>query len=151
MEGKYIKTFAITHRYNSFLAINALFNNAVSNELENVDQIILKSPNDSDLLQITLKDMFENKKIFENFEKTSNFLLSRFRHNENTLDYFEKNKVEFQEKFKTLSDLADKLSSRLTDIHKEHQCFLKLVEKSNCLIKKAKEITDSNKNSNEDF
>ena len=112
----------------------------IQNELDDADQVVLKSPNDSDLLQRTLNEMFDNKKFYQELENASECLLSKLKRNENTCQYLEMNKMDLQEKFSYLSEIADTLSNRLSDIHKEHQAYLKLADKANILIQKAKEI-----------
>jgi hypothetical protein len=124
----------------------------IMNDLKCAEEIIMYST--SDLFQQTLTDMIENRALFERLEICSKNLCDRFAQNKSTQEQFDANKLKFQEKFKTLSNLTETLKARLEESSFRHQNYLRLVESTNELILSANKLlgkSDSTSGLSEDI
>lgn len=116
---------------------------SIINDLNNVDSIInteFNLFNKSNLYEPTLKDMWENRRLFEEFEAITEQLCDYLGMNQNSEQKFAQNKVELQEKFKELAILADKLSSCFEQASIEYKNFMDLTHLANDVCEKSNRI-----------
>lgn len=109
-------------------------NRSYVNDLENIENIDVSNSN---LFQDKLKEMMENRRLFDQFNTTSNYLIEKFAPNENTKTQLKQNKQGLQDQFEKLSVLADKLKTKYESSLIEHQNFTKLITETNNLNEEA--------------
>lgn len=110
-------------------------------DLDKIDRIDVSSSN---LFQDKLKEMMENRRLFEQFNATSDYLIEKFAPNENTKNQLKLNKQNLQDQFGKLSVLADRLKTKFESSLKEHQNYTKLINEVNILNEEASKVSSGN-------
>ena len=87
--------------------------------------------------------MLENKRLFNEYDTISNFLIEKFLHNDNTKLQLENNKLCLQQRFENLSELAESLKTRLEELSKEHNNYLILIETTHTLMQEAEHMLNT--------
>jgi len=105
-------------------------NRSYLNDLECIEAIDVSN---SSLFQDKLKEMMENRRLFEQFNTTSDYLIEKFAPNENTKSQLKMNKQSLHDQFEKLSSLADKLKTKFERSLKEHQAYTRLINETNNL------------------
>jgi len=96
-------------------------------------QTKINETNRTSLFQDKLKEMMENRRLFEQFNTTSDYLIEKFAPNENTKSQLKMNKQSLHDQFEKLSSLADKLKTKFERSLKEHQAYTRLINETNNL------------------
>ncbi len=112
-------------------------NRSYLNDLECIEAIDVSN---SSLFQDKLKEMMENRRIFEQFNTTSNYLIEKFAPNENTKSQLKVNKQSLHDQFEKLSNLAERLKTKFESSLKEHQTYTRLINETNALNEEATKV-----------
>lgn len=124
----------------AFQCLQAKINESMSSymcDLESIEQIDVSNSN---LYQDKLKEMMENRRLFEQFNNTSNYLIEKFAPNENTKSQLQMNRQSLQDQFDKLGVLADRLKTKFEYSLKEHQSFMKLINETEVINKEANKV-----------
>jgi hypothetical protein len=119
----------------------------ILHDLENLNSFVEEvgtSLAKANLFDDNLKEMLENKQIFQEYEKIDVKLSLKFNENELMKSEFSQFKHFIQGKFNELSNLSEKLSHEVESACREQQYYDNLVDLIQLSLEKAKRLTNTN-------